>query len=414
MQDDCNLVVYDMSTYPGTPTWASGTNGKGTTCTASLATNGVLTINNGATNIYSQTTTPGPIGGYQLVMQNDGNLVIYPPASWSSNTYLNDALTAVCIGVSCGNGQCIGTSGVAVCSCNSGYIGSSCSTCATNYVMVASKCVVNPCLASNICLNGGICVGTTGVAMCTCATGYAGPTCSGCAVGFVSKGSSCIVNPCTGNTQCLNGATCVGTTGAISCICATGYFGQFCAACNSPAYVSVGTTCVVNPCTTGASKCLNGATCVGSTGSLACNCVGGFVGQYCASCPSNYIQTGSTCSAFSGSYINSCSQCTTSVSSLQCSCKNEAGFMQNTILNVLTCNGVLNQIDNDNGNLQCVANYGGSYSQSCVNCNLVGLNLQCSCKNEAGGSVSTSLNLATTCIGTRISNINNINGVLSC
>ena len=83
MQTDCNFVVY----HPPRPLWASGTQGRGSACTAIMQGDGNLVV-------YTQDNVPvwasGTQGnpGAEVVMQDDGNLVIYNAgrALWASNT----------------------------------------------------------------------------------------------------------------------------------------------------------------------------------------------------------------------------------------------------------------------------------------------------------------------------------------
>jgi len=90
MQDDCNFVVYDSSFNPGKPTWASGTNGRGTTCEVTMQNDGNLVVYEGSTALWASNTyvASGAQNPYTVVMQNDGNLVLYGKATWASNTAL--------------------------------------------------------------------------------------------------------------------------------------------------------------------------------------------------------------------------------------------------------------------------------------------------------------------------------------
>ena len=63
-----------------------------------------------------------------------------------------------------------------VCQCFSGYDGTDCNQCASNYRQVGGRCVPCP-----VCQNGGIC---NAQAQCDCPQSYAGETCALCAEGF--------------------------------------------------------------------------------------------------------------------------------------------------------------------------------------------------------------------------------------
>ena len=83
MQGDCNFVVY----HDPRALWASGTQGRGSACTAIMQGDGNLVV-------YTQDKVPVWASGTQgnpgadVVMQDDGNLVVYVAgrALWASNT----------------------------------------------------------------------------------------------------------------------------------------------------------------------------------------------------------------------------------------------------------------------------------------------------------------------------------------
>ena len=115
-----------------------------------------------------------------------------------------------------------------------------------------------------------------------------------------------------------------------------------------------------------------------------------------------------------GTYTQSCSSCSRSGTVLSCGCGNIAGSMVQSSLDTSFCEG--SDIGNNNGYLACNGHGGppslpgGSYAQSCDGCTLNGTTLACSCGNESGGRVSSSLDLAS-CGG---SDVNNNNGSLVC
>ncbi|KAL4188612.1 hypothetical protein AMTRI_Chr08g161290 [Amborella trichopoda] len=67
MQENCNLVLYING--------ATGTAGSGTNFVCTLPQDGELMVHDGST-----------IGSYVLLVQPDGNVVIYGNVIWSSNT----------------------------------------------------------------------------------------------------------------------------------------------------------------------------------------------------------------------------------------------------------------------------------------------------------------------------------------
>ncbi|MQL84125.1 hypothetical protein Taro_016619 [Colocasia esculenta] len=82
MQTDCNLVLYVNRTRA---LWASGTNGRGSNCRATLQNNGNLVVVSGSDIIWSSNSSRGS-NSYRLIVQSDGNVVIYGGALWATNT----------------------------------------------------------------------------------------------------------------------------------------------------------------------------------------------------------------------------------------------------------------------------------------------------------------------------------------
>ena len=88
MQTDGNFVIYQNAASRA-PIWATGTNGKGMTvpaCYAAGRQSGGVWIVGGT---LGQRTTKRGTAPFTLVMQDDGNLVVYDSAKravWVSNT----------------------------------------------------------------------------------------------------------------------------------------------------------------------------------------------------------------------------------------------------------------------------------------------------------------------------------------
>ncbi|XP_058106564.1 mannose-specific lectin-like [Magnolia sinica] len=82
MQNDCNLVLYVNRTRA---LWSSRTNGRGTTCRATLQNNGNLVVLSGTDVVWTSNTARGS-NNYRLIVQGDGNVVIYGAALWATNT----------------------------------------------------------------------------------------------------------------------------------------------------------------------------------------------------------------------------------------------------------------------------------------------------------------------------------------
>ncbi|KAK9144333.1 hypothetical protein Sjap_004236 [Stephania japonica] len=82
MQGDCNLVLYKNGNVP---LWNSRTAGRGGACMATLQNNGNLVILSDTGIVWTSNTYRGP-NSYRLVVQGDGNVVIYGAALWATNT----------------------------------------------------------------------------------------------------------------------------------------------------------------------------------------------------------------------------------------------------------------------------------------------------------------------------------------
>ncbi|KAF3788531.1 hypothetical protein EJ110_NYTH07912 [Nymphaea thermarum] len=82
MQYDCNLVLYINGNRA---LWASGTNGKGTDCRATLQRDANLVVYTGSKALWASGTARGQ-SSYVLIVQFDGNVVIYGPSIWATNT----------------------------------------------------------------------------------------------------------------------------------------------------------------------------------------------------------------------------------------------------------------------------------------------------------------------------------------
>jgi hypothetical protein len=85
-----------------------------------------------------------------------------------------------------GGGTCDDASGRAVCTCTAGYEGGACAGCEEGYAAVENACLPDAC-SENTCnqsAGGGTCDDGSGQAVCTCNEGFLGPTCSQCRDGY--------------------------------------------------------------------------------------------------------------------------------------------------------------------------------------------------------------------------------------
>ena len=169
------------------------------------------------------------------------------------------------------------------CSCATGYRGTTCQSCTTNYHTANGLPVSNDnacisdfygsankwtrCTKTNPCLQGGICTDDDTLGpQCDCATGYTGTTCQICATNYhtadglpVKKTNACIkdfygsINQwtrCTKTNPCLQGGICSDNEiYGPQCTCATGYTGVICQFCDSEYHTANGQpVSSTNPC----------------------------------------------------------------------------------------------------------------------------------------------------------------------
>uniref|UniRef100_A0A8C5HQB4 Delta-like protein n=1 Tax=Gouania willdenowi TaxID=441366 RepID=A0A8C5HQB4_GOUWI len=145
---------------------------------------------------------------------------------------------------------------------------------------------------SSTCSNGGTCYDHGDSFLCSCPSGWGGSTCN------TAKNSSCDSRPCH------NGGTCVGGGEAFTCICKDGWEGPTCAQnvddCNPlPCYNGghcvdgvnwfrcecapgfAGPDCRINIDECQSSPCAEGATCVDEINGYRCVCPPGHAGPRC-------------------------------------------------------------------------------------------------------------------------------------
>jgi len=216
----------------------------------------------------------------------------------------------------CNNGQCVSntSSSVSYCSCNPGYIGTSCNI---------LNCPGNP-----ECNNKGKCVvGNSGDVVCQCDPLYTGENCS------------VLVCPGYPNNVCGKKGYCSDADGSPSCVCTTpGYFGDSC-----QNFTVETVNCSGVPICNDHGDCENG-TCLcdtywegpscgerncPKTNGLLCNqrgdCLGNDTFSYCNCTVEGWI--GSGCESVNETYCpNNCSGQTCVLSNIPfCDCKGATG-----------------------------------------------------------------------------------------
>lgn len=146
-----------------------------------------------------------------------------------------------CVGVECGNGECVDEIGSYMCVCNPGYSGESCGE--IDYCHNISQCEF------------GQCINLIDRFMCICDGGYGGELCN--------EIDHCFNNNCTSMHVCVN------LEDSYICQCESGFTGESC-------------DVAVNGCSEIA--CPDGQECVDGLSSFMCVCAEGFAGLNCTLC----------------------------------------------------------------------------------------------------------------------------------
>jgi hypothetical protein len=137
----------------------------------------------------------------------------------------------------CGvHGTCVGSSGGEVCECEEGYEGDGCDECAPGFEDPDENGSCEPLiLCDSDCGLHGVCVVESGQDVCRCDEGYAGQTCETCAPGYQDNDGdgTCKVACAQDGTDCSGHGTCDDASGTPVCSCAAGYAGDACEGCAS-------------------------------------------------------------------------------------------------------------------------------------------------------------------------------------
>jgi len=107
----------------------------------------------------------------------------------------------------------------------------------TGKVCVNGSCVYNTKCKSDSCSGHGICSDSSGKVVCTCDTGYTGTYCESCASGYHRENTLCVKdNPCNGVTCSNHGVCKLDSLGNPKCECDSGYHsdGLNCISDNNP------------------------------------------------------------------------------------------------------------------------------------------------------------------------------------
>ena len=202
-------------------------------------------------------------------------------------------LTCAGAGLSCGAfGQCDDTGGTATCVCGTGYDGETCNVCASGYQDNDFSGTCEPdCTTSGLaCGSNGSCSDASGTAICVCDTGYTGAACNLCASGYQDNNEDgvCLPDCATSGLACGNNGSCSDTSGAATCVCATGYDGPLCLDCASGYQDNDFDTICEESCTISTLNCNEHGSCNDTSGTPECACEAGYAGNSCELCAQGY------------------------------------------------------------------------------------------------------------------------------
>lgn len=234
-------------------------------------------------------------------------------------TYQKDG--TACDAAACNNhGTCAYKDTHPVCTCAEGYAGLVCQGCAEGLHRASDdSCVADEVCTPTQCGDYGMCSVAAGRTTCACQAGYGGLLCDTCRAGHHKlEDGSCAQDESCLPTSCSGGGTCSVTTGKVHCACNANRSGSFCE-------THTATCAMANPC-----SATNG-TCLDTDGIISCRCAPGAGGPTCATCyPGFRAAEDGSCVAADACAPSICSfagTCTVTGGVASCGC--ESGYTGN-------------------------------------------------------------------------------------
>lgn len=218
--------------------------------------------------------------------------LILVPALFLSGCNNDGNTDPVCEADSCAStGECNVASGVVTCTCDAGYAGDRCDTCATGFQDNDGDGICSAGCTASTCNGRGTCADTSGSTVCTCNATFGGADCSSCAFGFQDNDSNGTCEPGCGDDTCAGNGTCSETSGSVMCTCNAGYAGADCATCDTGFQDNDGDGVCTADCS--AFSCGGNGVCNDASGTAGCECNQGFAGALCDTCALGF--TGAAC-----------------------------------------------------------------------------------------------------------------------
>ena len=299
-------------------------------------------------------------------------------------------------GLSCPtNAHCDDSTGTAVCVCDTGWRGDDCDECDAGYHDESGACVLDTACLANSCNGHGTCDDSSGAVVCTCATGYTGTYCGECASGYQDNDGDWICEPtcATANLTCPTNAHCEDTSGTAVCVCDTGYYGASCTECAAGYHDESGACVLDTACDT--LSCNGHGTCDDTTGEVVCTCDANYTGDYCGECDPGYQDNdfNRTCEPTCATAAYTCSlhgTCDDSSGTATCVC--DSGY-ESTVSDCVNINECVEETDNCSVNATC-EDTDGSFTCTCI-AGYTGDGVVCSDVNECSEGTDNCSEFAT-------------------
>ncbi len=189
-----------------------------------------------------------------------------------------------------GHGQDLG--GIeAGCDCDEGYQGPSCASCATGFQDNDDNTLCSPtCATATLgCPPAQHCDDSSGSAECSCEDGYSGDDCLSCAVNYQDNDNNNTCLPACGHAElgCSDHGSCNDASGQVSCNCDSDYQGEHCELCASTLQDNDDNGTCLPGCSHASASCDNG-TCSDASGDIVCTCEAAYTGPDCDQCSAGY------------------------------------------------------------------------------------------------------------------------------
>ena len=129
-----------------------------------------------------------------------------------------------------------------------------------------------------------------------CETGYTGDDCSQCDDDFYEDADGlCIENCQLADFSCGDHGACNETPDGLACDCDTGYTGDSCSQCDSPAYYEGWEGVCYESCSIANLSCGQHGSCQEGFFGATCQCDTGYAGDNCSECVASYFEVDGEC-----------------------------------------------------------------------------------------------------------------------